>query len=114
MSWDSWIFRNIEEDKKTSFILSGFKGFAIELGIITKSRKRDIVLTRWIFWTDVINTCEITQEAAGELTGGHDHATVINGLREFKKYKEIKDKLFEIALNEYNFNKKEYAKGNSI
>lgn len=76
------------------------KEVAKELGILTKSRKREIKEVRWLFWNWLRKNSTLSYKVIGEITG-HDHATVIFGFNKFDfeqryisldKFKIVKDK----------------------
>lgn len=76
--WDGWIDRKDGAD--------GFKytpkQAARELGIYTRVKTTDIALKRFLFWYFIKQRKpNVTLRELGEMTGGQDHATVLNGIR---------------------------------
>lgn len=91
-----------------------FKAYAKELGVYNKKRNRplpDIRRLVWLYLYERKLDLGFSLEAIGEITGGHDHATVLFGLKSIKsmitsKYEaeELNKKKAEIfeRMNELN------------
>ena len=58
----------------------------------TYSQSRPAILGRWVVW-HVLYESGISKLQCGRMTGGHDHATVINGLA------KVRDHFSETELN---------------
>lgn len=76
--WESFIER--------ADLADGFKytprEAATELGIYTKRKPTEIALKRFLFWYYVkMYNPNLSLRIIGEMTGGQDHATVLNGIR---------------------------------
>lgn len=113
MSWGSWLIRNgVAVESFTTY--EQFEGLAKFLGIVTKNRKREIVLLRYCFWEYVRENTSYSLSRIGSLTGGHDHAAVLHGINELRAKALIKDSLVKIAKTDFKILKARYEKGNSI
>lgn len=94
MCWSSWIARAEGSDSREGY--NKCKRFATELGIVNKSRKPDLVSLRWLFWEYALDEVpNLTLAAAAKITG-HDHTTVINGMKQLRKFRSVKDRVLEV------------------
>jgi hypothetical protein len=65
-----------------------------EFGILTKSRKRELIYRRAAVCNYLRNNTKMTLEKIGELLGGKDHATVLHSLKTYNDLKLYKDVVF--------------------
>lgn len=114
MSWEAWLVREVALFEDTNTTEEKLKKMAEHLGIITKSRKREIILKRYCYWEWVRKKTDFALERIGRLTGGHDHATVLHGIRELRSKLYIKDALMVQALKDFEILVERYEKRNRI
>jgi hypothetical protein len=65
-----------------------------EFGILTKSRKRELIYRRAAVCNYLRNNTKMTLKKIGELLGGKDHATVLHSLKTYNDLKLYKDVVF--------------------
>lgn len=114
MSWQHWIESRgvpLSTDRENLFL--HYKGLARYLGIRTERRYVEIVMTRYLFWEEVVERGMWSLTKVGNMTG-HDHSTVINGLRRMRELREVKDAKLRGVEIEYQLKKQEYATWNSL
>lgn len=103
MSWGDWINRNDDMPTKNNNRpnVLDFRELAKVLAIVNKDRHPHLVSRRWIFWEEMIRVTACSLTAAGNATGGHDHATVLYGLRRLQDLTECNDGLVKRSQQEY-------------
>ena len=110
MSWESWLLREgFDVRRIETNSVEFYRGFAEAIGIVAKNRRRRIVWLRYFFWRDAKDELKASLEFAGLLTGGHDHATVLNGMKNLRIAAETKDAISIHFKEEYKELKKKYT-----
>lgn len=51
--------------------------------LLTPSKRPEIVIARWHYWTRLVCEAGYSLPMAGRATGGHDHASVLYGIRKY-------------------------------
>lgn len=89
MSWANWIERN-EEGRV--FEIQDLKYLAEYVGVKNRSRQHDIIILRYCLWDFAKKNTGESLERIGAITG-HNHSTVLNGLKRLKGWEDTLDKL---------------------
>lgn len=115
MSWHHWLEARgvvFKADRKATYKQA--LDFAKWAGLGAKSRRQRLVWLRYCFWSDLRGTKpELSLADIGEITG-HDHASVLNGLRNIQNSKDYGDVLYKEILREYKLLKEEYAERDGV
>ena len=102
MSWTEWINRNDDTpNQSTRPTTLDYRELAKALAIVNKDRHPHLVSRRWMFWEEMIRVTGCSLSAAGNATGGHDHATVLYGIRRLQDLTECNDGLVRRTRDEY-------------
>jgi chromosomal replication initiator protein len=99
-------------DLKSAMIKAVFENFiTLEIELIGKTRKREIVMQRHIMMYFLKSTNQYSFREIGLMFGGRDHSSVIHACDKVDQFLSYEDKLF---MPYYNVIKEAFNNGNKI